>query len=133
MVWAVLNEAQNAALKEIVQYQSDRLAAILGAAMLDDSLCHALEYRFRKSSMTSRIFEANMPLGNTNAKIQLAYLLYMFEKPMLQAMEAISDIRNMFAHDLSMSFDHPSIKMQRAFTKLNLHDGLLWFLAVWSG
>ena len=107
MVWAILNQAQNAALKEIVDIQSDRVAAILGAAMLDDSLTHVLEYRLRKSTMTKQLFDQNKALFSAAPKIDLAYLLYVIEKPMMQAMHGISDIRNMCAHDLSESVqDH---------------------------
>src|SRR5258708_24038186 len=100
MIWAILNQDHNDALKEIVDTQSDRVSAILGAAMLDDSLRHAMEHRFRKSTLNERIFGVSGTLGNTAAKIELAYLLYMVEKPMLIAMEGISEIRNLFAHSL---------------------------------
>jgi uncharacterized protein (DUF2336 family) len=42
MVWALLNQAQNVALNELLEgQQSDRIVAIIGGAMLDDSLRHA--------------------------------------------------------------------------------------------
>jgi len=122
MVWAVLNEAQNKALREIATFQSDRVAVVLGAAMLDDSLRHALEYRLRKSTVTDRIFGPNGALGNTAAKTEIAYLLYMIQKPMMHAMQAISDLRIYFAHDLSASFDNKSKRISNAFAKLTLHE-----------
>jgi len=127
MVWAVLNKGQDNAIKEIVAAQSDRVAAILGGAMLDDSRQNALEYRLRKSNISARMFKIGGALGNTAAKTDLAYLLYMVEKPMLQAMEAISEIRNLFAHQLSMSFEGASDPMDKAFKKLHLHIGKTYY------
>ena len=124
MVWALLNEAQSKGLHEIVESKSDRVAAILGAAMLDDSLRRALEFRFRPSSLKDRVFEFGGGLGNTPPKIHLAYLLYMIDKPMMQAMEAISDIRNAFAHNLTIALDDPGVRMSENFNKLQLHKGL---------
>ena len=122
MVWAILNPDQSNALNEIVECKSDQIAAILGAAMLDDSLRHALEYQLRPSTMTGQLFKPNRALGNTAPKIDLAYLLYAIDKPMMRAMQGISEIRNRFAHNLSMSFGDESIN--EAFSKLTLHVGV---------
>jgi hypothetical protein len=69
MVWAILNEDQNTALREIVKFQSDRIAAILGGAMLDDSLRQTLEHRLRHDKdMNKKLFRVTGPLGNTDQR-----------------------------------------------------------------
>ena len=107
MVWALLNQAQNVALNELIEGQkSDRIVAIVGGAMLDDSLRHAIEQRLRfAKDMNEKLFKVGGPLGNTAPKIDLGYQLYMFEKPMRNTMYGMTEIRNLFAHRLDMR-DH---------------------------
>jgi hypothetical protein len=125
MVWTILNADQNAALKEIVQFQSDRISAILGGAMLDDSLRRALEHRLRPDKdINDKLFRVTGPLGNTSPKIDLGYQLHVFEKPMRNAMYGIAEIRNLFAHDMSISFSSTSKRMTDSFNKMKLHEGL---------
>jgi hypothetical protein len=126
MVWAVLNADQNAALIEIQHSNSDRITAVLGAAILDDSLQRAMEYRLRakdgKTDMNEKLFRITWPLGNLGPKIDLAYQLYMFDKPIRNAMYGISEIRNLFAHNLAMSFSSEDDRMKTAFGKMRAHD-----------
>jgi hypothetical protein len=111
MVWSILNDAQNNALKEIVKSQSDRVAAILGGAMLDDSLQLSIKARLRASNLAERLFDIRGALGNLGPKIDLAYLLYIIGKDELQAMTGLAEIRNLFAHNLTAErvndFDTP--------------------------
>jgi hypothetical protein len=88
MVWALLNQAQNTALKELIDgQQSDRIVAIIGGAMLDDSLRISIERRLRfAKDMNEKLFKIGGPLGNTAPKVDLGYQLYMFEKPMRNTM-----------------------------------------------
>lgn len=127
MVWAVLNEEHNIALGELLQGQkSDRIVAIIGGALIDDSLRRHLELRFRavpknRTDMNERLLRPGGPLGTLVPKIDLAYQLYMFEKPVRNALWGIAEIRNKFAHNLSMSFKDESLK--DSLGKLVLHQG----------
>lgn len=128
MSWAIINPDQHAALTELVTLsKSDRIVAILGGAMLDDALRRTLESRFRpkdgNTDMNDKLFRVNGPLGNLSPKIDLAYQLWMLDKPTRNAMFGISEIRNLFAHNMSMSFSSDSEKMRTALTKLALHEG----------
>jgi hypothetical protein len=125
MVWALLNQAQNAALNELLEgQQSDRIVAIIGGAMLDDSLRHAIEQRFRfEKGVNDKLFKVGGPLGNTAPKIDLGYQLYMFEKPARNTMHGLTEIRNLFAHRLDMTFDDKGEKMKQAAAKIVLHEG----------
>jgi hypothetical protein len=130
MVWAIGNAGQSAALQELIKSQnSDRIVAILGAAVLDDALKGAMESRFRcgepgSTDINQKLFRVTGPLGNLQPKIDVGYQLYMFEKPTRNAMYGIADIRNLFAHRLDMSFDSPDKAMADAAKKLRLHEGV---------
>ena len=132
MVWTFLNAAQEGALREIMAIKSERITAILGGAMLDDSLRRALETRLRPDKdMNKKLFRVTGPLGNTGPKIDLGYQLGLFEKTVRNAMYGISEIRNLFAHDMEMSFASGPKAMSEAFNKMQLqanmhlteHDG----------
>jgi DNA-binding MltR family transcriptional regulator len=128
MVWAILNPDQNAAFEELIHLsESDRIVAILGGAMLDDALRRTLEQRFRpqdgNTDMNDKLFRVNGPLGNLSPKIDLAYQLWMLDKPTRNAMYGISEIRNLFAHNMSMSFSLDNEKMRTALSKLTLQEG----------
>jgi hypothetical protein len=125
-LWTILGTAQQAALTEIANLaQSDRVVTILGGAMLDDSLRHALEHRFRNSKSTNdRLFKVTGPLGNLGPKIDLAYQLYMFDKQIREAMHGLQEIRNLFAHRLDMTFEEGGEKLKAALAKLVLHTAL---------
>jgi hypothetical protein len=129
MVWAVLNEDHNIALNELLHgKKSDRIVAIIGGALVDDSLRRHLELRFRgvekgHTNMNDFLFRPGGPLGFLTPKIHLAYQLYMFEKPVRNTLCGIADIRNLFAHNLNMSFESKTDRMTSAMGKLTLHQG----------
>lgn len=125
MVWAIFNQNQGSALEEIDNSAaSDRVVAIVGGAILDESLKRALEQRFRtNTNVVDKTFKVSGPLGNLVPKIDIGYLLYMFEKDMRDALYGISTIRNEFAHNLIATFDSKSAKLNDAMGKLILHIG----------
>jgi hypothetical protein len=129
MVWAIGNPAQNIALKELIHGQSsDRVVGIVGGAILEDALREAMIERFRdvtghNADMNEKLFRVGGPLGFFMPKIDLGYQLHMFEKPIRNAMYGIADIRNLFAHQLDMTFDSTNSKLIEATKKLTLHEG----------
>lgn len=129
MAWAIGNPQQDAALKELLeQRSSDRVVAIIGAAICEDALKNALVSRLRdtaghKVNINDKLFRIGGPLGNLVPKIDLAYQLYVFEKPMRNAMYGIAEIRNLFAHQLDMNFESTDVRMTSAAGKLTLHQG----------
>lgn len=62
-------------------------------------------------------------MGNLGPKIDLAYQLYAIDKPTRNASYGISEIRNLFAHNLSASFDSTDKKLLGLLGKLALHEG----------
>jgi len=136
MVWAILNPEQSAALKELVRGQnSDRIVGVVGGAMLDDSLRRALEQRLRKSDdMNDKIFKVGGPLGNLVPKVDIAYQLYMFDKPVRNTLYGLAEIRNLLAHQMDMQFSSKAKKMKDALGKLTLHEGRIYYpAALWDG
>jgi hypothetical protein len=123
MVWFALNEDQKNAILELQKVESDRITAILGAAMLDDSLTQMLKFRLRpKTDSVEQLFKVNGALGNLGPKIHLAYSLYMFEKPLRRALIAMGEIRNKFAHKLTLTM--ASADFNKQFEDPTLHAGL---------
>jgi hypothetical protein len=133
MVWPILNEAQNEALKEIVQTQSDRVAAILGGAMLDDSLRQVLEGRMRPSGINEKMFKINGSLGNMAPKIDLAYLLYVIDDVSLKTMHGLAAVRNFFAHNLTASFESTNSRLAEGLRGLRMHEGRTHYPSPFSG
>jgi hypothetical protein len=128
MVWAALNQQHYQAIAEIAKTKSDRIIAVVGGAIIDDSLRRHLELRLRPlhknhTDMNEKLFKPTGALGNLVPKIDLAYQLYMFEKPVRNALWGIAEIRNMFAHHLIMSFKDKSKDMETSINKLTLHIG----------
>ena len=128
MVWAILNEGQNAALNELLEgNKSDRIVAVVGGAMIDDALRQILEYRLRpkegSTDINEILFRPSGPMGNLQPKIQLGYQLYAIDKPHRNALTGLAELRNAFAHQLSLHFDDESPTISSAIKKLTLHVG----------
>lgn len=122
MVWAILNDTIMAGVNEFVDHQSERVVAILGGSVAEEALARAMYTRFRVSSMRDEVFKDRGALGAFRSKIEIAYLLGMYEKPARLALVGISEIRNFFAHGLTVrSFDTSDKGLDDSFAKLTLH------------
>ena len=87
------------AITEEIQKQTDRGAAIIGAALVDDVLARAILGKFIPLSSTKKkaLFGGG-PLGTYEAKIDLAYALGLLTDLMVADLKVIGNIRNKFAH-----------------------------------
>jgi hypothetical protein len=132
MLWRLLGKDRNIALRELSSEQnSDRVIAIVGAAMLDGALREILEQRLRPSAETDindLLFRPGAPLASTQPKIQLAYQLYALEKPERNAMFGLSQIRDIFVQHLGATFDFPDLSMSSAFANLILHESVTHYI-----
>jgi hypothetical protein len=80
--------------------ESDRGAALIGAAFVDDALLRLLTALFRTDkSATKSMFGLNGPLSSLWAKAQLAYLLRATTTNTHREINSIRKIRNAFAHE----------------------------------
>ncbi len=129
MVWAILNDDIHAAVNEFIDSPSSRVVAVLGGGVVEEALLQSLALRLRQSSVQDTFFKPNGPMGGFASKIDLGYLLHMYDKTTRAALEGISEIRNIFAHRLRItSFEHEDTKLADAFNKkLRLHVGLMEF------
>jgi hypothetical protein len=101
------------AFLEELKTQTDRGAAVIAAAVLDEILQMLLVARFieigseRKDAIFTKI---GAPLSSFSAKIELAFALGIMSNEARLACHLIRDIRNKFAHRIEpLLFDHPEV------------------------
>lgn len=122
MPWAIFSDEHRRAIAEILQSNSERIVAIVGVAMLDDTIRRTLSERFRYHKDTQeKLFKVGGALGNTEPKIDVLFLLHAFDKPVRDALYGLTQIRNFFAHNIDASFDSSAKKMIDAKKLLTLH------------
>jgi hypothetical protein len=59
--------------------------------------------------------------------IDLSYQMFMFEKPIRNAMYGIADIQNVFTHELDIDFESANPRMTDAAKKLTLHHRRMYY------
>lgn len=106
-------------LIEEINDQSDRGAAIVGAAWLEESMSAAIE-SFLEShpSAWQRLFGGNGPLGTFSAKIDLSRLLGMVTDVIRSDLHILREIRNEFAHQIAHKTEHTKL----SFNTLHIKD-----------
>ncbi len=113
MVMLSLDEARSlaAATKEI-EASTDRGAAIIAGAFVDDHLRTALRRRLRQDEqILNEMFNGYGPLSTFSTKIKLAYLIGMISEATASDLDYIRKIRNQFAHSTEIaSFLSPPVK-----------------------
>jgi hypothetical protein len=102
------------AILDEVKSQTDRGAAIVSAAVLDDILRMLILARFIELSVTRKeaLFDRiNAPLSSFSARIEVAFATGIFSNDARVALHFVRKIRNAFAHRIEqITFDHPEIK-----------------------
>ena len=90
--------AANRALAEISK-ESDRAAAVLVGAEIDNRLTQLLEaYFLPKSKRSTRLLEQDGPLGTFSSKIEIIYRIGFIPPEFHQDLQIVRNIRNDFAH-----------------------------------
>jgi len=106
-------------LEELAQ-QSDRGAAIMGAAFLDDEIAGLLAFfmdpkrldskRKKESALEYQIFHGTGPLSSFAARINLAFALGYIDESEYWDLHIVREIRNEFAHfSYKLDFSTPEI------------------------
>ena len=95
------NEEYDLAVAEMDK-QDDRSCVIVAASILEDVLRDALKSRFRHSDkdIEGQFMKGYGPLASFRAKIDLAFLLGIFDLRCHRNMVRIKDIRNKMAHKI---------------------------------
>jgi len=93
------------------QDETDRAAAVLGAAWLDVRLQRLLQnFLVDDPKVIAPLFEALGPLDAFGPRIRLAYSLGLISRMSFDDLVLIKDIRNAFAHNLhGLTFSDPQI------------------------
>lgn len=92
--------------------QSDRAAAIVAGAFLDDQLGMTIEYLFidLPAPDVARLFHGTGPLASNYGKILIGYAMGLFGPDTREDLETISSVRNEFAHNSEdINFNSPLI------------------------
>jgi hypothetical protein len=88
---------------EQLDKDSDRAAAVVGAAILDTRLTGSIKARLHSADdIDERMFRSSGPLGSLSAKIDLAFMLGIVGRQAHRDLHTIRDIRNRFAHHLDI-------------------------------
>ena len=94
------------------QRESDRSAAILAAAFLDEALGRILKKSMiANKKLTDKLLGPVGPLGSFGSRILICYLLGRISDEEYRDLEVVRKIRNDFAHKMhGMSFETEGIK-----------------------
>jgi DNA-binding MltR family transcriptional regulator len=100
-------------LVEEMNDQSDRGAAIVGAAWLEESISAALEsFLHSHPKSWERLLGGNGPLGTFSAKIDLSRLLGLTTDAIWSDLHILRDIRNQFAHQVAHKTDQSKLNFK---------------------
>jgi DNA-binding MltR family transcriptional regulator len=92
---------QALSLVQEIENQTDRGAAIVGAAWVEEELHAAIESFLEKDKAAwDRLFRKSGPLSSFSAKIDLARLLGMVSNVVASDLHILREIRNEFAHSV---------------------------------
>ncbi|UWQ53107.1 hypothetical protein [Leisingera caerulea] len=106
---------------EEFQGESDRGAALVGAALIDLQLSETLKAFFVESSSTKALLSTSGPLGSLNARILSCHALGLIDDTEKDACTRIAGVRNKFAHLAhGTSFETQAIADQCKGFKLSL-------------
>ena len=83
------------------QKETDRSAAIIGAAFLDEHLKQLLaNFMVDDPNEVKQLLSQESPLGSFGARIRAAYCLGLISRQYFESLKLIKDVRNAFAHQL---------------------------------
>ncbi|MFJ3059028.1 hypothetical protein [Herbaspirillum sp. NPDC087042] len=110
--------AKRESMRDIINFrtslskETDRGAALMAAAFLDERLMCLLRNRLVNDKKMSKVmFDFNGPLGTFSSRINFCYLLGLLPKNVHRELHIVRSIRNKFAHRADfMDFEDPSTK-----------------------
>jgi hypothetical protein len=128
MTWAIFRLEHNAAIMTLVQTGVPHATAILGGALLEETLTRTLSERLRNDTdALDKLTKPGGPMGFAAPKIDMLYMLGAIDRRAKNGMHGIAEIRNYFAHHIDMTFESKSKKMLDSLAKLKMHEGLTHF------
>lgn len=127
MIWPIFdNNDHHQAITNIINSESDVIAAVVGGAMLDEAITETLRLRFRNDDRdsTKKLLKPSGAMGNSGAKIDVLYQLQFIDKTTHRTLAGMTKIRNAFAHNLAITFDSDEKDIVDGIKMLRLHEGL---------
>lgn len=104
--------------------ESDRGITIIIAAHMEDCLRRLIESFLIDSKETSGLFEGPYaPFGSLSGKTKAAFVMGLITKSEMDRIDALRQVRNVFAHHIDADFEHQKIK--KICAKEPVHDGRL--------
>jgi DNA-binding MltR family transcriptional regulator len=99
MAWMTNSDDDRPILEEI-EKQTDRAAALIAVAYLEERLLAAIKSRLVNDGKThDKIFRGSGPVSAFSAKIDLAFLLGIYDAKVQKMFHTVREIRNEFAHE----------------------------------
>jgi hypothetical protein len=93
------------------QTESDRAAAVLGAALLDDLMSELLSRSLLNSEIAKKLLGINQSLGAFGARITAARAMGLISNDEHKDLDRVREIRNKFAHRLhGLDFETQQIR-----------------------
>jgi DNA-binding MltR family transcriptional regulator len=103
MMWHLRSDEEAKAIHEL-DNTSDRAAAIVAGAILDDRLEETLKglmvdhQKNASTSVHNNMFRSSGPLGSFSAKVDLCLMIGLFSPEAWRDLDYVREIRNEFAH-----------------------------------
>jgi DNA-binding MltR family transcriptional regulator len=121
MVWFTVSDDDKPILAEI-DNQTDRGAAIIAAAYLDERLSSAIKARLNDHPEAGKaLFKSDGPLGSFSSRINLGLLMGVYDERTHKVLNTVRKIRNEFAHNTKpMNFDSGRVRDLAANLSLKL-------------
>lgn len=95
---------------KLLKKSSDRDVAVMLCSIIDSLLADLISLRLEGDKKEIETFlgldgDGRAPLGSFGSRIQAAYLLGLIEKIQLKNLRYMKDIRNLFSHNVLVTFD----------------------------
>jgi hypothetical protein len=104
--------------------ESDRGLVITAAAHVEGYLERILRAFLIDDADVKELFEGPFaPFGSLSGKIKASRLMGLITKEEARRVDAMRKVRNVFAHEINASFDHPDVK--KLCAKAPIKDGRL--------
>lgn len=90
---------------------NDRAIVIVGLAYIEDLLLYCLENFFPSNSSTvDKVLSHRGFLGSFSSKVDMLYCLGFIDKIIKSDLDKLGEIRNVFAHKTTVSFEDEKVK-----------------------
>jgi len=141
MVWPLFGDHSEKmqAIIRILTSDDDVVTAVLGGALLEEAVERTLRERMANDKHgVARLFDLDKPLAPISPQVDILYMLWgadhgikpfsvVSEKLIWNAMRGIAKIRNVFAHNLGVTFGSNDAALTKAFNDVTLHKYITYY------